>query len=322
MVYRTDEPLFTAVYDPAAQFVPRPDGLCVFGESPEDRSKHLEEWTATALGLRRARLISDTAASARFLLDGEKELEVHLRDQQSVNGLFESVAHAATYLDITGLPHRVWAPLLRAMRSRATPSFGMYVEPVEYQRSKSPTEVTQFDLSERIGGVEPLPGFVSLVSDETDSRVVVLLGFEGARLKFMLENVGAEYSSVFPVVGVPGFRHDYPFSTYLGNSSQLIETKAWRNVTYAAANCPFAVYHLLKDLAAGSASQSLRVAMIGTKPHAFGAILYGLDHPLQTELLYDHPVRSPKRTQGVGRLCVYDLSLLPLVRPDRAASVS
>ena len=35
----------------------------------------------------------------------------------------------------------------------------------------------------------------------------------------------------------------------------------------------------------------LKIAPIGTKPHALGAILYYLDFSSATEIIYDHPIR-------------------------------
>jgi hypothetical protein len=222
-------------------------------------------------------------------------------------------------LDITGLPHHVWAPLLRAIRSRREPAFAVYVEPGDYRFSATPTEATIFDLSESIEGIGPLPGFVSLSNDEAnDALFVPLLGFEGPRFRFMLEAVQPKRSNICPIIGVPGFRPEYPFYTYLGNRLQLEETKAWQNVRFAAANCPFSVYHILGELAREHFSRRLRIALIGTKPHALGAILYYLDHPSSTEIVYDYPIRKAKRTLGTSRVCIYDLSLLPPIRPERA----
>ena len=46
--------------------------------------------------------------------------------------------------------------------------------------------------------------------------------------------------------------------------------------------------------------------------------LYYLDHSATTEIVYDHPIRKVGRTVGVSRTFLYDLSLLPSVRPERS----
>ena len=55
--------------------------------------------------------------------------------------------------------------------------------------------------------------------------------------------------------------------------------------------------------------------MIGTKPHAVGAVLFYLDSPSDVELVYDHPVRKADRTMGTSRVCVYNISLLRTIGP-------
>jgi hypothetical protein len=97
----------------------------------------------------------------------------------------------------------------------------VYVEPGDYRFSASPTDVTLFDLSEKIEGISPLPGFVTLSSRPgPEALFVPLLGFEGARLAFMLEAVQPKRENIVPIIGVPGFRPEYPFYTYLGNRNE------------------------------------------------------------------------------------------------------
>ena len=223
-------------------------------------------------------------------------------------GFLHDQSYTAIYLDITGLEHHVWAPLLRGMYVGTTRSYCVYAEPGDYRFSNEPTEVRIFDLSEEIGGIGPLPGFVSLADDGGDFLFVPLLGFEGARLTYMIEQTQPEQRGICPVVGVPGFRPEYPFYSYIGNGLPLRETRAWQNVRFAPANCPFSLYLLLERVSQENSGKFLKVAPIGTKPHAIGAVLYYLKNPSATEILYDHPVRREHRTVGTSRICLYDVS--------------
>jgi hypothetical protein len=54
----------------------------------------------------------------------------------------------------------------------------------------------------------------------------------------------------------------------------------------------------------------LRIAPIGTKPHAIGSILFAINNPDIVELVYDHPVRKKQRTEGTARLHAYHVSVL------------
>lgn len=318
MRYHVNEPVFSSILPDVAELRPRQGSLYITGISVEERSLHTATWETACSDVSFARLTAEDASTMTLSAAGEV-VSLRLRSVTDIGTFLANQRHSAVYLDITGLPHHVWAPLLRAIRARSEPAFCIYVEPGDYRFSATPTEATIFDLSESIEGIAPLPGFVSLAGTADDDALFVpLLGFEGARFAFMLEAVQPKRTSICPVIGVPGFRPEYPFYTYVGNRLQLAETRAWQNVRFAAANCPFSLYHVLADLSQGDLSRRLKIAPIGTKPHALGAVLYHLDHPNTTEIVYDHPVRKAKRTLGISRVCVYDLSLLPPIRPERS----
>ena len=54
----------------------------------------------------------------------------------------------------------------------------------------------------------------------------------------------------------------------------------------------------------------MKIAMVGTKPHALGAVLFALTNPARAELIYDHPIRKPGRTGGSDRLLVYHVGAI------------
>ena len=308
-----NEPALTSVLNDVAELRPMRGSLYITGVSVEGRSTHTVRWEAECHDVKFARLVHEDAATATLSMEGET-YEIRLRSTLAISRFLEAVEYSAVYLDITGLPHHIWAPLLKGIRSRAESAFCVYVEPGDYRFSATPTEATIFDLSEKIEGIGPLPGFASFPPVDDDDRLFVpLLGFEGPRFAFMLENIQPKRRNIFPIVGVPGFRPEYPFYTFVGNRNKLGETKAWQNVRFATANCPFSLYYVLDELSRKSPSQRMIVAPIGTKPHALGAILYYLDHARTTEVLYDHPVRKRERTVGTSRVCLYDLSLFAQV---------
>src|SRR5690606_8422558 len=67
-----------------------------------------------------------------------------LRDQQSMANL---VAADELLLDISGLAHHVWAPLLLAANEVANCIRVVYAEPESYRAHPSPASPTLFDLS-------------------------------------------------------------------------------------------------------------------------------------------------------------------------------
>ncbi|MDP2898918.1 MAG: hypothetical protein Q8Q12_20465 [bacterium] len=253
-------------------------------------------------------ILDETRNSFRMAIAGCSQ-EVLLRSSSRLAAFWSSIDRPMCYLDITGLPHHIWAPLLRSGLSACRRLAAVYVEPADYQLSPVPTEGEIFDLSEKISGIAPIPGFASL-TEPADERVcfVPLLGFEGIRFAYLVEQVQPPGERIIPVIGVPGFRPEYPFHAFQANMSVLKETQAWKSVRYARANCPFSLFYLLEDIAEQYPEHQLKIAPIGTKPHALGAVLFAATSRRPVELIYDHPIRKAKRTKDTGRLFVYFVS--------------
>lgn len=306
-----EQPLLTTITT-IENFVPDRGSAYVFGTSVEERSAHSGAWESRAVDVQFVRIVAQDRAQFGVELDGRTQ-QLYLRSREQLSGLWRVISRDLLYLDITGLAHHVWAPLLRSALAANRRVVGVYVEPADYRPSSTPTEGEIFDLSERIEGVAPIPGFASLVeSTDRESCFVPLLGFEGTRFAYLLESVQPQGNKIVPIVGVPGFRPEYPFYTYHGNKSALLESRAWQNVRFARANCPFSLFYTLQAIAAEFPRDTLKIAPIGTKPHALGAVLYALASSRPVELVYDHPIRKATRTAGTSRLLLYELSVLPL----------
>jgi hypothetical protein len=302
-----DEPVLTETFSAAAQFRPSPGSFYFYARSPEARSSHVDSWKLTASAVVFKEVLKESPDS--FELTGGVEV-YWLRNASSLNSIFSVMAHGSVvYLDITGLSHSVWAALLRAALLSDVEVRVVYVEPYAYSRSTTPVEGQIYDLSSRITGIAPLPGY-AILSSPPDSLFVPLLGFEGTRFRHLIEQVQPMAGRMIPIIGSPGFKPWYVFETYKGNRAALVEESAWQAVRYAPANCPFGCFYLLNEIAASAPGNSLKIAPIGTKPHALGAVLYALNSTAVTELIYDHPIRKQGRTDGTSRLLVYHVSSL------------
>lgn len=305
----TDQPLFTHVWENEDDFSPEDGSVYIFASASEDRGRLEADW----------RSARPTIGFLEVTKQGRWEIEINsggeptlLRTRSKV-ALQEFISKlkpgSSIYLDITGMAHATWAPLLRACLDAGRTVRVIYTEPIDYTKNPAPTEGDIYDLSERIEGIQPIPGFARLSGDTSVGEVFVpLLGFEGTRFAFVRESVQPAGERIIPVIGLPGFRPEFPFASYLGNRPPLLEGRVWKRIRYARANCPFSLYYLLEKLRNEFPGHLLKIAPIGTKPHGLGAVLFALKHSNQTELVYDHPIKKAGRTKGKARLLVYRIS--------------
>ena len=209
-------------------------------------------------------------------------------------------------IDITSLPMSVWGPLVRFAILDRRELWLVYAEPREYQAHKSPTPPELFDLSERVGDVEALPGMARLAGPSPDTPIllVTFLGFEGGRARHIATTLDPE-PTIVPVVGVPGMHAEYATQAIECNREFLKNTEALRHVRWVDAVCPFNVRDLLGDIANEHSDSYMYIAPIGTKPHALGALLYFLTFPSACEIIYDHPTPRRGGTSGIGKIHLY-----------------
>jgi hypothetical protein len=309
---RLDEVLLTTEM-PRSQFVIPTGSTYLFSDSTEDRSGLDNEWRRRqeAAGASFLEVVS-LPGGVIGLLDQGIVGGLETYDLTGVTALSSLLAGRSEpiYLDITGMTHDVWAPLVRAGLMSGRDFRAIYVEPAQYKRSVGPSPGLAYDLSEGLAGFSPLPGFARIrrARRGRGNHLVVLLGFEGFRFDFVVDTAQPGTGDVTPVVGVPGFRPEYPYSALRGNRSQLATPDTSSQMRYAKANCPFDAFLTLREIQSDHPAAMLRVAPIGTKPHGLGAVLFAIAAGGSVEILYDHPIRKAKRTHGSARVCVYEIS--------------
>lgn len=243
------------------------------------------------------------------LVRADDENDARIVDLYDSESLAELFASGPVLLDISGLPHHIWAPLLKAAIDRSITISVLYAEPDSYKEHPSPSSASYFDLSATFEGLAPLPGFANLSDppDEEKCLFVALLGFEGNRPSSLIHQVDPT-PRVIPVIGVPGFQIEYPNFTVSCNRDFLYEYDAFNEIRLARASCPFEIVRELRELHCDYPEHYLYIAPVGTKPHALGAILYALESPEMTEIMFDHPVRKPGRTAGIGVVHIFDIA--------------
>lgn len=279
----------------------------LWGSSYEPRSNHPQAWEARESGAKFVKVLPQSGMS--FETEGAITGSVPLRSAIQMEAFIREIGEDL-YLNITGLPHHVWAPILKSAIELRVNVHVVYAEPFGYLPSGASADSMIFDLSERIEGISTLPGFARLTEpDDPDSIYFIpILGFEGARLAYVLNQIEIPHDRILPIVGAPGFRPDYPFHTFLSHRTSFEERSIWQGLRFAIANCPFSLIYTLEDIVADYPKALLKVALLGTRPHALGAVMLAIRDPQRIELIYDHPIPSASRSTGTGPLLVYELS--------------
>ena len=302
-------PLYTRTFITWNELSLSQNTVYMWGSSGEPRSEHPPEWEVRESDSRFVKVLPQPGMS--FETEGSITSTVQLRSARQMKKFTQEIGDDL-YLNITGLPYPIWATILKWAIALGINVHAVYAEPLGYLPSGASADSVIFDLSERIEGISTLPGFARLTEADHPENVyfVPLLGFEGARLSYALNQIEIPHERILPVVGVPGFRPDYPFHTYLGNRVPFEDRPIWEGVRFAIANCPFSLMYTLQDIAFDYPNARLKVAPLGTRPHALGALLVAIQDSERIELVYDHPIPSASRSIGTGPLLVYDVSTI------------
>ncbi|WP_151781795.1 hypothetical protein, partial [Acinetobacter bereziniae] len=240
---------------------------------------------------------------------------INLNDENSINVFFLKFQEKNFYLDITGLTHSAWAPIIKFFSKHNELSIKViYIEPSSYARKKAPLDNEFYNLSSHIKGVAPVNGFHTLI-DSDKFTFVPLLGFEGARFNLINNTLEpTSKDSIIPLVGLPGFEPWYVFETIRGNRQILKITDSYQWIDYVPGDCTFSCYYKLEEIL--KIKKNLKVAPIGTKPHALAAFILALNYPNNVEIVYDHPIRTTKRTDGASKVHIYDIKHLFMHPPS------
>lgn len=306
MVTLRERPLFTREWDLDDVKSGR-ESVYIYGRSTEDRSSHVDDWKGLTVDVTYLELSEESDGLFSIIGFGGGGA-INPRKKREMTAFVTALPLGDIYLDVTGLAHNTWAPLVKVFLECNRKFCVVYVEPEGYAHNPTPRQGDIFDLSERITGIGPIPLFASLdIRPDDDVCFLPLLGFEGTRLSHMLEQVQPPADKVYPLIGVPGFRPEYPFFTFLANASPLLSSAAHRNIRYANSNCVSAAFYAIEDIMNKFPADLIKIGLVGTKPHALAAVLHAVRSPDRVELVYDQVLRKKSRTSGVAKTLVYDV---------------
>ena len=295
-------------YENVSDFIIEDHSLYFYCVDVEDRSKMCVSQLATKcidtdfveLEYLPEDVVKEVATNERF----------RLKSEIAKANLLQKYRKSRVYFEVTGMSNRLAAPLLNKALKLGMEVHVVYAEPSTYE----PDVFKQHGLFEnnpkQYDGIKPLPGLASFAKDDDKFLFVALLGFEGGRFAYIYDKLQPIDDMVLPVIGVPGYRIEYPFVTFWGNQSALLRSKAKENIRYAAANSIVDAYLLLKRVLDENPGKLIKIAPIGTKPHCIAAILFAIKYFKNVEVVYDNPIHSIKLTKGLGAITDCNVTLL------------
>jgi len=293
-----------------------PDSFVIYSESEADDRANVSYWRQRCeqLDPRSYAVILEQAdgLSGKYTIRfGENEFETNAFD---LGELVEIVPSQCTLVvDISGVDHTFWAGCMVEFKDRVPALYFIYTEPGTYRfairySTEHDFETGLFDLSERSRGVSPLPRFANLHGPELyggRSIFVPLLGFEGRRVLNVLSGLDPTPPDIVPIIGVPGYRLEFPTYTVTCNEAFFGETRSEAKIRYAAANDPFQARDVLRMVGEDFPDTYMYVAPIGTRPHTVGALMFADEERERAEILFDHPIRKSQSRQGTGSTHLY-----------------
>ena len=283
--------------------------LYLYASDPEDRSCYCAH--KLIAGNPNSHFV-ELEVSNEDIMNVKGSLEkTSLSSPLQIKAFFDSYQVRTIYIEVTGMSCRLAAPLIKCAITEGMDVKVVYIEPQEYKLPEFENEGINKDLSECVNGVKSLPGFTKVFRRcKSEPLFVALLGFEGGRFTYLVTNQQPASENIRPIIGVPGYRMEYPFVSYWGNRVTLKTTRSWERVEYAEANSIVDSFFVLDKIWNENHKPYMIIAPIGTKPHAIGAIVYAIKNDYRVELIYDNPKRSLHRTDGVGRILVCNVTKL------------
>lgn len=305
MIY--DQPLYNSWFTPEDPLELCSDSIYIYNDDADDRSKIEHIIYRDQSNITPIKIYSEGGDGTVYIRVGNsKEQEpINLYNKSDIQNKFSFIGQQRVFMDITGLDHVTWAPLLKVFLEDGRDLKIIYAEPTAYQKNHSPGDGDPYDLREHIKGIKPLPLFASLNdSDDEHNCFVPILGFEGTRFSYMANKVEPDDSTIYPIIGCPGFFAHYIFESMLANSRPILQYGAQYKIYFAKSNCPASVYYRLQDIARRTQNRLIKIGLIGTKPHAVGALIFNMANA-KSEIVYDHTIRRQGRTKGIaGRLVI------------------
>lgn len=184
----------------------------------------------------------------------------------------------------------------------------VYTEPEKY-KSKS-TDRNEIILTEGLDRVESIPGFAGS-SINSEDALIVILGFEGKRSMEVFNSVNPKLT--YAVNGFPSFQPEWHKVSLEANLPFLQTSGASEHLFFAPATDPFetsnTVSQIVEEIEKDNKNTNIIISPLGTKPQAFGVLLYALGNK-KIKVIYPFPsVYKPDYSYKYGPTWIFKVNL-------------
>lgn len=211
------------------------------------------------------------------------------------------IPNKAVLLDMSSLDNVLIMFLTKLLLTKVTPNsfFASYIRPEKYS---SESGNVGYELCQKIGAVDAVPGFTKRESD--NQTLCAFLGFEGVRLKGVLETVHG-FERLIPVVAFPSGSPQW-YNVTMWNSMDILQSEGKNlSVHKCYSESVFEAVNLLYTII--SQEETVVLAPLGTRPHSMACAIFACHHEA-TRILYDFVIESDHRAIGISDITIYHLS--------------
>ncbi|MBE6700403.1 MAG: hypothetical protein E7582_00730 [Ruminococcaceae bacterium] len=204
-------------------------------------------------------------------------------------------------LDMSSLGNVLIMFLTKQLLTKVVPNsfFASYIRPEKYS---SESGNIGYELCQQIGAVDAVPGFTKRESD--NQTLCAFLGFEGVRLKGVLETVHS-FERLVPIVAFPTGTPQW-YNVTMWNSMDILQSEGKNLSVYKCySESVFEAINLLDNIIAQD--ETVVLAPLGTRPHSMACAIFACHHEA-TKILYDFVIESNHRAIGVSDITIYHLS--------------
>ena len=280
--------------------------LYIFGNGNSERDKFFRESYSRRYPEKTAIFSYNVETEAFTHNDDTKEYSLRADFTNFLKGIIRSTGDRI-FIDITSMPIPFMFYLFSTL-SEIKPRQVLcgYSKPIEYLRNSIENERDIFELSEKFVGIKPIPGFLRSDKQNRDKILVLFLGYEGKRAKYVNEEEGSK--SIVPVIGLPGFHPGWHDTAFEMNLELIRESLSVDEVEYVAADSPFEAFELLHAILRKHENKYLVISPLSTKAISLGVALFTLRFNENTSIIYDNPIEKLDKSKGYYSSIVYDIS--------------